>query len=143
APAPVRGNGMAHAPVPPPAAAPPAAPQPPIKVEASEPVPARSNGSARKPDAAMDRAGLANVLLGIVEEKTGYPRDMVGLDQNLEADLGIDSIKRIEVVGAMLQSLPDKQREALTAHRSKLNTQATLNGMLDLLASSIEKAAAA
>lgn len=91
----------------------------------------------------MDRAGLANVLLGIVEEKTGYPRDMVGLDQNLEADLGIDSIKRIEVVGAMLQSLPDKQREALTAHRSKLNTQATLNGMLDLLASSIEKAAAA
>jgi hypothetical protein len=58
---------------------------------------------------------------------------MVGLDQGLEADLGIDSIKRIEVVGAMLQILPEPMREALTPTRSKLNTQATLNGMLDLL----------
>jgi hypothetical protein len=73
------------------------------------------------------------MLMAIVEEKTGYPRDMVGLDQNLEADLGIDSIKRIEVVGALLQQLPAAHREALTESRSKLNTQATLNGMLDLV----------
>ena len=53
------------------------------------------------------------MLLAIVEEKTGYPRDMVGLDQSLESDLGIDSIKRIEVVGAMLQALPERYREAL------------------------------
>ena len=43
----------------------------------------------------------------------------------------------------MLQSLPEKQREALTAYRSKLNTQATLNGMLELLASSLDRAVAA
>ena len=82
----------------------------------------------------LSRDTLADLLLGIIEEKTGYPRDMVGLDQGLEADLGIDSIKRIEVVGAMLQALPESMREALTAHRSKLNTQPTLNGMLDILA---------
>jgi acyl transferase domain-containing protein len=142
--APARSNGVSHAPISAPAVQAAAAP-PPAKAETADPVPLRSNGAARKSaaEAVMDRTSLANVLLGIVEEKTGYPRDMVGLDQNLEADLGIDSIKRIEVVGAMLQSLPEKQREALTAHRSKLNTQATLNGMLDLLASSIEKAAAA
>ena len=80
----------------------------------------------------LSRDKLVDMLLGIVEEKTGYPRDMVGFDQNLESDLGIDSIKRIEVVGAMLQMLPDGYREALTESRSKLNTQATLNGMLDL-----------
>ena len=79
------------------------------------------------------RERLTELLLGIIEEKTGYPRDMVGLDQGLEADLGIDSIKRIEVVGAMLQALPEQMREALTASRSKLNTQATLDGMLDIL----------
>jgi NAD(P)-dependent dehydrogenase (short-subunit alcohol dehydrogenase family) len=83
----------------------------------------------------LTRARLVDLLLGIVEEKTGYPRDMVGLDQNLEADLGIDSIKRIEVVGALLQLLPAAHREALTEQRSKLNTQPTLNGMLDLVAS--------
>ena len=140
-------NGANHAPpnISIPAAQPvvaaPAAP----KAEMHDPIPPRGNGVAKiaAADAVFDRSKLTSVLLDIVEEKTGYPRDMVGLDQNLEADLGIDSIKRIEVVGAMLQSLPEKQREALTAHRSKLNTQATLNGMLELLASGIERAAAA
>ena len=137
-----RSNGAVHAPAP--VAAPVAAPQP-VKAEAPEPAAMRGNGAVHKTGTgvAMSRDALTNVLLGIVEEKTGYPRDMVGLDQNLEADLGIDSIKRIEVVGAMLQSLPEKQREAMTSQRSKLNTQATLNGMLDLLAASLDKAAAA
>lgn len=146
-PPPPRANGVAHAPAPATVVPPPVAAQQPAaaKVEVVEAVP-RSNGVAKiatASDAVVDRAKLTDMLLGIVEEKTGYPRDMVGLDQNLEADLGIDSIKRIEVVGTMLQSLPEKQREALTAHRSKLNTQATLNGMLELLTSSLDKAAAA
>jgi NAD(P)-dependent dehydrogenase (short-subunit alcohol dehydrogenase family) len=85
--------------------------------------------------AALSREQMVDMLLSIVEEKTGYPRDMVGLDQNLESDLGIDSIKRIEVVGAMLQKLPEGLRAALTESRSKLNTQPTLNGMLDIMGS--------
>ena len=146
-PPPQRANGVAYAPAPTTVVLPPVAALQPVaaKVEVAEAAP-RSNGVAKiatASDAKVDRAKLTDMLLGIVEEKTGYPRDMVGLDQNLEADLGIDSIKRIEVVGTMLQSLPDKQREALTAHRSKLNTQATLNGMLELLTSSLDKAAAA
>ena len=82
------------------------------------------------------------MLLAIVEEKTGYPRDMVGLDQSLESDLGIDSIKRIEVVGAMLQALPERYREALSASRSKLNTQATLEGMLSMMSAAGAEGAA-
>ena len=111
-------------------AAAPAAPAPaPAPVAAPAPQPAVVAAT----DGAFDREKLADLLLGIIEEKTGYPRDMVGLDQGLEADLGIDSIKRIEVVGATLQMLPESMREALTPNRSKLNTQATLNGMLDIL----------
>ena len=63
--------------------------------------------------AAAPAAKMKDILLSIVEEKTGYPRDMVGLDQNLESDLGIDSIKRIEVVGAMLQTVVI-QEQAIT-----------------------------
>jgi hypothetical protein len=100
-------------------------------VAAAAPAPAAAQPAAA--DAGFDREKLADLLLGIIEEKTGYPRDMVGLDQGLEADLGIDSIKRIEVVGATLQLLPEAMREALTPNRSKLNTQPTLNGMLDIL----------
>lgn len=120
--APVAPPVVAAAPV-----MPPVAPPAPAKAAEPAPAPAAAGGG-------LTRAKLVDLLLGIVEEKTGYPRDMVGLDQNLEADLGIDSIKRIEVVGAMLQLLPAGHRDALTEHRSKLNTQPTLNGMLDLIA---------
>jgi hypothetical protein len=127
-------------------AAPAPAPAPAVAVEVpgaaapvapATPAPAPAPVAAPTPqpvaaDGAFDRDKLADLLLGIIEEKTGYPRDMVGLDQGLEADLGIDSIKRIEVVGATLQALPESMREALTPNRSKLNTQATLNGMLDI-----------
>jgi acyl transferase domain-containing protein/phosphopantetheinyl transferase len=48
-------------------------------------------------------AGVAEdpvaVLLRIVSEKTGYPLEMLDLSLNIEADLGIDSIKRIEILG--------------------------------------------
>src|SRR6185295_4540607 len=32
------------------------------------------------------------VVLGIVAEKTGYPQEMLDLDLDLEADLGIDTV---------------------------------------------------
>ena len=118
-----------------PAATPVAAP--PTPVEAAPAPSAKATPAAAAPsrggEGALTREKLVDVLLGIVEEKTGYPRDMVGLGQNLEADLGIDSIKRIEVVGALLQWLPEAHREALADSRSKLNTQPTLDGMLDLV----------
>ncbi len=94
---------------------------------------AKAKAKGESPGTELSREKLTDMLLAIVEEKTGYPRDMVGLDQSLESDLGIDSIKRIEVVGAMLQALPDRYREALSESRSKLNTQATLNGMLSMM----------
>jgi NAD(P)-dependent dehydrogenase (short-subunit alcohol dehydrogenase family) len=38
-------------------------------------------------------------LLTIVSDRTGYPPEMLNLDLDLEADLGIDSIKRVEILG--------------------------------------------
>lgn len=100
---------------------------------APAPQPTNGAGGDKESGGEISREKLTELLLAIVEEKTGYPRDMVGLQQSLESDLGIDSIKRIEVVGAMLQALPARYREALTPNRSKLNTQTTLEGMLSLL----------
>jgi acyl transferase domain-containing protein len=121
------------APVAPVAAAPVAKPVEVAPAPVAAAKPAEAPVAAKAGGDALTREKLTDLLLSIVEEKTGYPRDMVGLDQNLEADLGIDSIKRIEVVGALLQTLPGAHRDALTESRSKLNTQPTLNGMLDLV----------
>jgi NAD(P)-dependent dehydrogenase (short-subunit alcohol dehydrogenase family)/acyl carrier protein len=49
---------------------------------------------------------MARVLLESVAEKTGFPIDMLDLDMQLDVDLGIDSIKRVEIFSAVLDRLP-------------------------------------
>ncbi|GAB0156921.1 type I polyketide synthase [Chryseobacterium sp. Alg-005] len=44
---------------------------------------------------------LQTAILNIVSDKTGYPKEMLGLDLDLEADLSIDSIKRMEIIGEL------------------------------------------
>ncbi len=49
---------------------------------------------------------LSRSLMGVVSEKTGYPVEMLEPDMDMEADLGIDSIKRVEILGAMQEKYP-------------------------------------
>jgi acyl transferase domain-containing protein/NAD(P)-dependent dehydrogenase (short-subunit alcohol dehydrogenase family)/acyl carrier protein len=44
---------------------------------------------------------IKNKILEIVAEKTGYPKDMLDLDLDLEADLGIDTVKQAEMFAAV------------------------------------------
>ncbi|TNC24163.1 SDR family NAD(P)-dependent oxidoreductase [Amycolatopsis alkalitolerans] len=44
---------------------------------------------------------VRSVLVEVVSEKTGYPPEMVDLSMDLEADLGVDSIKRVQILGAL------------------------------------------
>ncbi|MFB6581758.1 SDR family NAD(P)-dependent oxidoreductase [Streptomyces sp. NPDC056402] len=44
---------------------------------------------------------VMDLVLEIVHTRTGYPRDMLDPELDLEADLSIDSIKRVEVIGAL------------------------------------------
>lgn len=95
---PANKNGNGYHPAAPVEAKPtpvPAAPPAPAPVE--EP-PAR---------AALDRDRLKAALINIVSEKTGYPAETLELDMDMEADLGIDSIKRVEILGAMQVQFPE------------------------------------
>ena len=40
-------------------------------------------------------------MVGIVSELTGYPPDLLDLDLDLEADLGVDTVKQAEVFAAV------------------------------------------
>ena len=51
--------------------------------------------------------GFAETLLEVVADKTGYPTDMLSLDMNLDSDLGIDSIKRVEILSAIQERIPE------------------------------------
>jgi acyl carrier protein len=56
---------------------------------------------------AIDLANLSPTLLNIVSDKTGYPTEMLDMSMDIEADLGIDSIKRVEILGALLELYPE------------------------------------
>lgn len=49
---------------------------------------------------------LKDLVLEIVVEKTGYPADMLNMDMAIEADLGIDSIKRVEILSILAERAP-------------------------------------
>ncbi len=85
---------------------------------ASEPILSKVNEPTVKPDAA---ANIQAAFLEIMSEKTGYPADMLELGMDMEADLGIDSIKRVEILGAMQErfpQLPTIAAEELSALRT-------------------------
>jgi len=71
----------------------------PVESDLSTP-PAISSGST------ATIADLTAILLEIVAEKTGYPVEMLEPDMDMEADLGIDSIKRVEILGVMEEQVP-------------------------------------
>lgn len=52
-------------------------------------------------------ADLKSLLLDVVADKTGYPQEILQMEMSLEADLGIDSIKRVEILSAIQEQAPD------------------------------------
>jgi len=56
--------------------------------------------------ARSDRDEITTRLLEIVRDRTGYPIETLGLDLDMEADLGIDSIKRVEILGKLRDEFP-------------------------------------
>ena len=64
-----------------------------------------------------------------VAEKTGYPAEMLELDMRLDADLGIDSIKRVEILSAIQDRLP----ELPPAGPEQLGTLGTLREIVAFL----------
>ena len=55
----------------------------------------------------IDFEELGQSLLDVVSESTGYPVEMLELEMDMEADLGIDSIKRVEILGSLQERYPD------------------------------------
>ena len=66
--------------------------------------PSPPSDSNEKKSPCTDRGVLTAQLLDLVSKRTGYPTEMLDLDLNMEADLGIDSIKRVEILGGLVSS---------------------------------------
>jgi 3-oxoacyl-(acyl-carrier-protein) synthase/acyl carrier protein/NAD(P)-dependent dehydrogenase (short-subunit alcohol dehydrogenase family) len=56
---------------------------------------------------------IKDTVLTIVAQKTGYPKDMLDLDLDLEADLGIDTVKQAEMFAAVRAAYNIQRDESL------------------------------
>jgi acyl carrier protein len=81
---------------------------------------------------------VESVLLGVVAEKTGYPREMLEAGMDLEADLGVDSIKRVEILGTLQDQIP----ELPTIRGEELGELRTLAQITDYLKNQLPETSA-
>lgn len=116
-------------------AAPVAAPVAPV-AQAPAPV-------APAPQAAAAPVDLMAAFLAIVADKTGYPEDALDPDQGMEADLGIDSIKRMEILGAVQKVLPEEAGQAMRARMAEITELSTIRQIVTFLDTALKEAPAA
>ena len=57
---------------------------------------------------------ITDAVVSIVAEMTGYPSDLLDLDLDLEADLGVDTVKQAEVFAAVRERFGVERDESLS-----------------------------
>jgi acyl transferase domain-containing protein/NAD(P)H-dependent flavin oxidoreductase YrpB (nitropropane dioxygenase family)/NAD(P)-dependent dehydrogenase (short-subunit alcohol dehydrogenase family) len=82
---------------------------------------------------------LTEILLEAICEKTGYPKEMLDMNMDMEADLSIDSIKRVEIIHAIQSKIdfrvsnPSDQDDLV----EKLASIKTLQGLTEWILNSL------
>ncbi|AXE64250.1 hypothetical protein BBF93_08465 [Hyphomonas sp. CACIAM 19H1] len=76
---------------------------------------------AAAPAAQAGNGVTVAVVRSLIAEKTGYPDDMLEEDMDLEGELGVDSIKQVEILSALRDrypSLPEVDPEDIAELRT-------------------------
>jgi len=63
---------------------------------------------------------LQKTLISIISEHTGYPDEMIDPSLDIEAELSIDSIKRIEIFDTFIKTLANSQQEKIKKEAEKI-----------------------
>src|SRR5208283_4815756 len=87
------------------------------EIPAAAPVATQPTPPAAAVTTLQDGAGdsVKERILELMVEKTGYPKDMLDLDLDLEADLGVDTVKQAEMFAAIreIYSIPRDENRKL------------------------------
>jgi hypothetical protein len=85
----------------------------PAPVAPPPPAPVSAPAAAAPEVAAPADDPVKATVLAIVAEKTGYPPDMLDMDLDLEADLGVDTVKQAETFAAVRAAYDIPREEKL------------------------------
>ncbi|MGW2921046.1 SDR family NAD(P)-dependent oxidoreductase [Streptomyces angustmyceticus] len=84
----------------------------------------------------LSSAELLDAVREIIHTRTGYPHEMLDAGLDLEADLSVDSIKRVEIIGALADriGLPQDADGAMESAVEQLARVKTISGIVDWIA---------
>jgi len=87
---------------------------------------------------------VKKILIEVVSAKTGYPHEMLGMEMDMEADLSIDSIKRMEIIGELRTQMGgfNQSGKGDEGAVEQLAGIKTLNGLLEWIADNVGDAKA-
>jgi acyl transferase domain-containing protein/acyl carrier protein len=103
-----------------------AAPEPRVLVPLGEVDNSSQIGFSSPPD-------FATLLIDIMSDLTGYPPDMLQPELALEADLGIDSIKRVEIFARLQKAVSSDLRESIKSKTDDLAAAPRIADIIDIL----------
>jgi acyl transferase domain-containing protein/NAD(P)H-dependent flavin oxidoreductase YrpB (nitropropane dioxygenase family)/NAD(P)-dependent dehydrogenase (short-subunit alcohol dehydrogenase family) len=89
-----------------------------------------SSGMEGPPGPIPTREFITENILTVVSRHTGYPKKMLGLDMDMESELGIDSIKITEILDNILKVLPDVLALSLKEQLTNPKRFKTLNELI-------------
>ena len=93
-------------------------PTKPVEAPVEVPVPEPAPAPAAPAPVASETGDIQPKLIGVVVKHTGYPEDFIEMDQDLEGELGIDTVKQAEIMGDVrdIFSLPVDEDFVLSEH---------------------------
>ncbi|MFK5954794.1 MAG: SDR family NAD(P)-dependent oxidoreductase [Desulfobacterium sp.] len=73
---------------------------------------------------------IPSLIMACVSRLTGFPEEMLDMDMDMESDLGIDSIKRVEIMSELEKELP----QASSLSPDNMSTLKTLADVMEAIA---------
>ncbi|MFO7683800.1 MAG: acyltransferase domain-containing protein, partial [Chloroflexota bacterium] len=109
----------------------------------------KAEGKGQKAETAVSQPPISNLqssisdsvaaqIITLIAEQTGYPEDMLELDLDLEADLGIDTVKQAETFAAIRKAFNIPARDDLNLR--SYNTLEKVIGFVQEMRPDLEKA---
>ena len=89
----------------------------------------RAPASLKQDEVTMET--IKEELLRVTSERTGYPKEMLKLDSDIEADLGIDSIKRVEILSTFTKGFSENERVKIQGIIDNLSKLKTLKAVIE------------
>jgi acyl transferase domain-containing protein/NAD(P)H-dependent flavin oxidoreductase YrpB (nitropropane dioxygenase family)/NAD(P)-dependent dehydrogenase (short-subunit alcohol dehydrogenase family) len=85
------------------------------------------------PPQAVSADDIKSLLLKTASAQTGYPPEMLGLELDLASDLGVDSIRHVQILTDVVAALPAEVGARLESEMEALARARTLQDVLDHL----------